>query len=95
MGRLLSENAPAPWEWIRSIGTLDGDATMIESVYQPLGLVGGEPEWYVIEDAERDGELADCYQQLARLLSEGNSGLFAKCHYFLDRNGQYRADYEY
>jgi len=94
MGRLLAENVPAAWVWIRSTGEIDGPMSILENSYQPTD-ADSEPVTFFIEDGERDMELADCYQQLARLLNTGGVGLFKKCHYSLNRDGKYRAEYEY
>jgi hypothetical protein len=94
MGQLLADNVPGPWMWIRATGAFEGTSTFIESVYQPPDQ-SKKPEPLIIEDAATDWALADCYRQLARLLTSDKVGPFSKCHYFLENNGKYRADYEY
>jgi hypothetical protein len=94
MGQLLASNVPEAWVWIRATGEFDGDASFIESVYQPVDQ-SKEPEPFIIEDALTDFELMNCYRQLAQLLTTEKSGSFKKCHYFLQNDGKYRADYEF
>lgn len=92
----LVRNVPAPWRLIEVLVKVQHDIEMVtaELIFYPPE-PGSKKKWFGIEDAAEDVEFGDCFVQLAKLVSSPERGLFKRCKFSLEPDGQYRAEYEY
>jgi|SRR5215831_2091088 len=95
IGRALLKGVPEPWTQIDALIERRGNGLIgYELSYRPErdpSLV--EP--FVVGNAAAGVDFADCFNQLARLISTPEKGLFRDCIYQIKRDGKYTADYKY
>jgi hypothetical protein len=95
IGQYVLDFAPEPFVDAEvNAKVFDDGLITLESFYRPER----DPsirEVFEIEDAATDFEFAMCFQQLAKLVSTPEKGLFKECNYRLKGDGSYSADYVY
>lgn len=89
MGKALAAAARNPWSRIAMDATLAGNR--VDAVVAYWEGEDEKPKGYLTGVSM----LARYVYELARLVSSEEKGLFKKCHFELNSDGKYRADFEY
>ncbi len=89
IAKYMDEAVSRPWSDVRIDVKLDGEAIYLVSSYQPRDSIGKREECLV------DDFVAECFYQLARLVSTPEKGLFKECVFILKSDGKYNADFVY
>ena len=89
IAKYMDEAVSSPWSEIQVDVKLDGEAIYLVSSYLPSG---GAEGW---RECLAHDYVAECFYQLARLVSTPEKGLFKKCVFTLKSDGRYNADFYY
>ena len=93
IGQLLVDTAPERWKWIRvEFVIIEMDDVCNELIeYMPHGFFQRKTKQFFVDDTS----FAECFFALAKLTSTAEKGFFKKCTYQLNKDGSYKADFEY